>query len=63
MFSSIYTLANKLFIKKYYFLREMSEGSSIESHQKEMKELMDKLSSIHLRRRPGCHVLFLEACF
>ena len=40
------TLANKLFLKKQYFRREMSEGSSIDAHLKEMKELTDKLSSI-----------------
>ena len=40
------TLANKLFLKKRYFQKEMSEGNSIEVHLKEMKELTDKLSSI-----------------
>jgi len=37
------TLANKLFLKKRYFRKEMSEGNSIEIH---LKELTDKLSSI-----------------
>ncbi len=40
------TLANKLFLKKKYFRKEMSEDSSIETHIKEMKELTDELSSI-----------------
>ena len=40
------TLANKLFLKKRYFQKEMSEGNSIEVHLKEMKELTDNLSSI-----------------
>lgn len=40
------TLANKLFLKKRYFRKEMSECTSIEMHLKEMKELTDKLSSI-----------------
>ena len=40
------TLANKLFLKKQYFRKEMSEGNSIEKHLKEMKELTDKLGSI-----------------
>ena len=40
------TLANKLFLKKQYFRKEMSEGNSIDMHLKEMKELTDKLSSI-----------------
>ena len=39
-------LANKLFLKKQYFRKEMSEGNSIDTHLKEMKELTDKLSSI-----------------
>ena len=40
------TLANKLFLKKQYFRKEMREGNSIDMHLKEMKELTDKLSSI-----------------
>ena len=40
------TLANKLFLKKQYFRKEMSECNSIDMHLKEMKELTDKLSSI-----------------
>ena len=40
------TLANKLFLKKQYFRKGMSEGNSIDMHLKEMKELTDKLSSI-----------------
>ncbi len=47
------TLANKLFLKKQYFRKEMSEGKCkcinmhrINMHLKEMKELTDKLSSI-----------------
>ena len=39
-------LANKLFLKKQYFRKEMSEGNSIDVHLKEMKELTDELSSI-----------------
>ena len=40
------TLANKLFLKKKYFRKEMKEGTSMEVHLKEMKELTDKLASI-----------------
>ncbi len=40
------TLANKLFLKKQYFRKEMKEGTSMEMHLKEMKEITDKLSSI-----------------
>ena len=40
------TLANKLFLKKQYFEKKISEGSSIDMHLKEMKELTDKLNSI-----------------
>ena len=40
------TLANKLFLKKQYFRKEMREGNSIDVHLKEMKELINKLSSI-----------------
>ena len=39
------TLTNKLFLKKY-FCKEMKEGTSMEAHLKEMKELTDKLASI-----------------
>ena len=40
------TLGNKLFLKKQYFRKEMSEGTSINAHLKEMKMLADKLASI-----------------
>lgn len=40
------TLANKLFLKKKYFRKEMKEGTPMESHLKEMKEITDKLASI-----------------
>ena len=40
------TLANKLYLKKKYFRKEMEEGTSMEAHLKEMKELTDKLASI-----------------
>ena len=40
------SLANKLFLKKQYFRKEMSEGNTIDMHLKEMKELTDKLNSI-----------------
>ena len=40
------TLANKLFLKKKYFRKEMKEDTSMEAHLKEMKELTDKLASI-----------------
>lgn len=40
------TLANKLFLKKQYFRKEMKEGTPMESHLKEMKEITDKLASI-----------------
>ncbi len=59
------TLANKLFLKKKYFRKEMSEDSSIETHIKEMKELTDKLSSIGSPISEEDQVvtlLFLEAC-
>ena len=39
------TLANKLFLKKQYFRKEMSEGTPINEHLKEMKMLADKLAS------------------
>lgn len=32
------TLANKLFLKKKYFRKEMKEGTCMEAHLKEMKE-------------------------
>ena len=35
------TLANKLFLKKQYFRKEMKQG-----HLKEMKEITDKLASV-----------------
>ena len=40
------TLANKLFLKKQYFRKEMKEGTPIDVHLKDMKELTDKLASI-----------------
>ena len=40
------TLANKLFLKKKYFCKEMKDSTSMQSHLKEMKELTDKLASI-----------------
>ena len=40
------TLANKLFLKKRYFRAEMKEGTSVEVHLKEMKEITDRLASI-----------------
>jgi len=40
------TLANKLFLKKQYFRSEMKEGTSIDSHLKNMKEITDKLAAI-----------------
>ena len=53
------TLSNKLFLKKQYFQKEMSEGSSVDMHLKEMKELTDKLMQLnwctHLWRRSGCY--------
>ena len=40
------TLANKLFLKKQYFRKEVEEGISIAVHLKEMKEITDRLASI-----------------
>ena len=40
------TLANKLFLKKQYFRKEMCEGTPINAHLKEIKVLADKLASI-----------------
>ena len=40
------TLANKLLLKNQYFQMEMKEGSSIETHMKEMKELADRLAAL-----------------
>ena len=40
------TLANKLMLKKRYFRMEMAEGTPVESHLKQMKELTDKLAAI-----------------
>ena len=40
------TLANKLYLKKQYFRKEMKEGTPMEVHLKEMKEITDKLASI-----------------
>ena len=39
------TLANKLFLKKY-FRTEMKDGTSMEAHLKHMKEITDKLAAI-----------------
>ena len=41
------TLTNRIFLKKKYFRMEMREGSSLQQHLKEMKELTDKLSMIN----------------
>ena len=40
------TLANKLLLKKQYFRMEMKDGTSIEAHMKQMKELTDRLAAI-----------------
>ena len=40
------TLANKLFLKKQYFRTEMKEGTSVEAHLKQMKEITDRLAAI-----------------
>ena len=40
------TLANKLFLKKQYFRAEMKEGTSMEAHLKQMKEITDRLAVI-----------------
>ena len=40
------TLANKLFLKKQYFRKKMKEGTPMDVHLKEMKEIADKLTSI-----------------
>ena len=40
------TLANKLFLKKQYFRTEMKEGTSMQEHLKQMKDLMDRLPAI-----------------
>ena len=40
------TLANKLFLKKRYFRMEMQEGTCMQQHLKNMKELTDKLAAI-----------------
>ena len=40
------SLANKMYLKKQYFRKEMKEGTSMEIHLKEMKEITDKLASI-----------------
>ena len=41
------TLVNKLMLKKQYFRMEMKEGTSIEAHIKDMKELTDRLAAIN----------------
>ena len=40
------TLANKLYLKKRYFRCEMKEGTSVDLHLKQMKEITDKLAAI-----------------
>ena len=40
------TLANKLFLKKQHFRKEMKEGTPVEVHLKEMKGITEKLASI-----------------
>jgi hypothetical protein len=40
------TVANKLFLKKRYFRTVMKDGTPIEQHIKDMKELTDKLAAI-----------------
>ena len=40
------TLANKLLLKKRYFRSEMKEGTSVEKHLKNMKELTEQLAAI-----------------
>ena len=40
------TLANKLFLKKQYFRTEMKEGTSVEAHLKQIKEITDRLAAI-----------------
>ena len=40
------TLANKLLLKKQYFRAEMKDGTSVERHLKQMKELTDRLAAI-----------------
>ena len=41
------TLVNKLMLKKQYFRMEMKEGTSMEAHIKNMKELTDRLAAIN----------------
>ena len=40
------SLSSKLFLKEQYFRKEMIEGTSVEDHLKQMKELTDKLTAI-----------------
>ena len=40
-------LVNKLMLKKQYFRIEMKEGTSVETHIKNIKELTDKLAAIN----------------
>ena len=47
------TLANKLLLKKQYFRMEMSDGTTIEAHLKQMKELT-RIRITHCRRGPSC---------
>ena len=40
------TLVNKLLLKKQYFRSEMKEGTSVDQHLKQMKDIADKLAAI-----------------
>lgn len=40
------TLANKLYLKKEYYRKEMSEETPLDEHFKDMKELTDKLAAL-----------------
>jgi len=40
------TLANKLLLKKQYFRSEMKEGTSVDQHLRNMKDITDKLAAI-----------------
>ena len=40
------TLVNKLLLKKQYFRSEMKEGTSVDQHLKQMKDITDKLAAI-----------------
>ena len=56
------TLANKLFLKKQYFRMEMREGTSVEKHLKDMKELTDRLAAIGAPIAEEDQVPYLEVC-